>query len=179
MKKIDWQPYFPLSYLTIIYFIVYFCMMAILTHFFWNVDFNGYYQQTINKECKLLIDIVTLLHTLQNCRTVFLDYFPKHMLDDCFYSGEETQQGSEHSAQDLGQAVDWALQRAAFWGGCGLHRDKHRHLQGPDREAVRGVHNKPSWWQDIQEIIQENSKHLAFSQIQILLSDKKQTDCKT
>ena len=47
-----------------------------------------------------------LLHALQNCRTVSLDYFPKHMLDDYFCSGEETQQGSEHFAQDLGQALD-------------------------------------------------------------------------
>ena len=70
------------------------------------MDFNGYYQQTINKECKLLIDIVTLLHTLQNCRTVFLDYFPKHMLDDCFYSGEETQQGSEHVSVAGGAFLD-------------------------------------------------------------------------
>ena len=81
------------------------------------------------------------------------------MLDDNFYSGKETQQSSEHSAQDLGQAVDGALQRAALRGGCGLHRDQHRHLPGPDREAVRGVHHKSSGWQNIQEIIQENSKY--------------------
>ncbi len=79
------------------------------------------------------------------------------MCDDYFFSGKETQQSSKHSAQDLGQALDGALQRAALRGGCGLHRDKHRHLPGPDREAVRGVYHKSSGWKNIQEIIQENS----------------------
>ena len=58
------------------------------------------------------------------------------MSDDYSFSGEKTQQSFEHLAQDLGQEVDRAVQCAAFRGGRGLHRDKHRHLQGSDREAV-------------------------------------------
>lgn len=85
------------------------------------------------------------------------------MPDDYFCSGKETEQSSEHSAQDLGQAVDGALQRAALRGGRGLHRDQHGHLPGPDREAVRGVYHKSSGRQNIQEIIQETAIIFFFS----------------
>ena len=40
---------------------------------------------------------------LQNSRTVSVSTC---LLDDYFRSGEKAQQSSEHSAQDLGQAVD-------------------------------------------------------------------------